>query len=232
MEIKKSPKANLEKGKGFSLLMGLAVALSLVYVAVEWRTADKREKIEQKLDVADMEDALFIPDSKEAPPPEPEAPQPEQKIEIQLPEDFKVVDNEKEVAKVALVSVEEEKKVPVAPVTIAPVVEEKEEQIFEIVEDQPVPPGGSFPALLKWIGRNLEYPEIAQENGIQGRVIIQFVVEKNGSISQAKVVRGVDPSLDREAMRVVKKMGKWKPGRQAGKAVRSRFTLPIQFKLQ
>ncbi len=231
MEIKKSPKANLEKGKGFSLLMGLVVALSLVYVAIEWRSQDKYEDIAAKANVADMEDALFIPDAKEPEPPKPEPPKPEQKIEIQLPEEFKVVDNEKKVVKVELVSADQ-KKLPPKPVVLPPAPEEEEEKIFDIVEDQPVPPGGSFPALLKWIARTIVYPEIAIENQIQGRVIVQFVVEKNGTISQAKVVRGVDPSLDREAMRVVNKMGKWKPGKQLGQPVRSKFTLPIMFKLK
>lgn len=234
MEVKKSPKANLERGKGFSLLMGLVLSLSVVFVALEWHSSNAgSEDIADKIDIADMEDALFIPDTQEPEPPEPEAPAPET-VEVQLPEEFKVVDNEKEVVKVALVSVDEKKPLPPpAPVTTAPApVIEEEEQIFEIVEDDPVPPGGSQEALLKWIARNIVYPEIAADNGVQGRVIVQFVVEKDGSITKATVVRGVDPSLDKEALRVVNKMDKWKPGKQRGKAVRVKYTLPIQFKLQ
>lgn len=234
MEVKKSPKANLERGKTFSLLMGLVLSLSVVFVALEWRSSNASEGgAVDKIDVADMEDALFIPDTQQPPPPEPETPV-QETVEVQLPEEFKVVDNEKEVAKIALVSADEKRPLPPpAPVVTAPApVVEEEEQIFEIVEEEPVPPGGSQEALLKWVARSIVYPEIAADNGVQGRVIVQFVVERDGSISKATVVRGVDPSLDKEALRVVNKMDKWKPGKQRGKAVRVKYTLPIQFKLQ
>lgn len=108
---------------------------------------------------------------------------------------------------------------------------EAEEKIFEIVEQPASFPGGQT-ALMSWLGDNIRYPVIAQENGIQGRVIIQFVVASDGSIDDIVVVRGVDPSLDREAERLVSEMPKWIPGRQGGKAVKVRFTLPIVFKLQ
>ena len=92
-------------------------------------------------------------------------------------------------------------------------------------------PGGQA-AMMKWLSKNINYPPIAAENNIQGRVMVSFVVEPNGSISNVKIVRGVDPNLDKEAMRVVGKMPKWKPGMQTGKPVRARFTLPVQFRLQ
>lgn len=107
--------------------------------------------------------------------------------------------------------------------------EEEQNKIFEVVEQQASFPGGSPNA---WVGEHLRYPTVAAENGIQGRVVVQFVVEKDGSVSQAKVVRGVDPSLDKEALRVVNSMPKWIPGKQNGVSVRSRFTLPISFRLQ
>lgn len=106
----------------------------------------------------------------------------------------------------------------------------KEEEIFVAVEQQAEFPGGTG-ALMKWLGNNIRYPEAAQQNDIQGRVIVKFVVEKDGSIGAAEIVKGVDKDLDREAIRVVKKMPKWQPGKNNGVAVRSYFTLPVVFKL-
>ena len=108
---------------------------------------------------------------------------------------------------------------------------EEEKVIHNIVEQMPSFPGGPN-ALAQFLQKNLKYPPIAEENGIKGRVTCQFVVERDGSITDVKVVRGVDPSLDREAMRVIKAMPKWIPGKQNGKAVRVRFTCPITFTLQ
>lgn len=107
----------------------------------------------------------------------------------------------------------------------------KEEEIFVAVEQMAEFPGGQG-ALKKWLGQNIRYPEAAQQNDIQGRVIVKFVVEKDGSIGQVTVVKGVDKDLDREAIRVVKKMPKWQPGKNNGVAVRSYFNLPVTFKLQ
>lgn len=108
---------------------------------------------------------------------------------------------------------------------------EEENKIFEFVEQQASFPGGPG-AMNQWLNQNIRYPAAAQENNIQGRVTVQFVVELNGSISNVVVVRGVDPNLDKEAVRVVKSMPKWTPGMQNGRAVRSKFTLPVNFKLQ
>lgn len=233
MEVKKSRKANLEREIAVSILLGLVIALSVVYFALEWSTSESREAtVKQELDIADIEDAMLINDVKEPEPPEPEQ-VPEQKVEVALPEEFKVVDDNKEVAKIALVSADENKELPPpAPIVQAPAVEEEpEDKIFEVVEQQPIPPGGSLQAMLKWIQKNLKYPEIAADNGIQGRVVIQFVVEKDGTLTDIKVVRGVDPSLDKEAVRVISMMGKWTPGKQRGKPVRSRYSIPVIFKL-
>ena len=108
---------------------------------------------------------------------------------------------------------------------------EEENKVFDVVEEQPSFPGGQG-ALMQWLRDNIKYPVIAAENGIEGRVIVQFVVSKTGSISDVKVVRGVDPSLDREAVRVVSQMPKWTPGRQNGTTVNVRYTLPVTFRLQ
>lgn len=107
--------------------------------------------------------------------------------------------------------------------------EEEQNKIFEVVEQQPQFPGGSVNG---WLADHIKYPVVAAENGISGRVVVQFIVERDGSVSQVRVVRGVDPSLDKEAQRVISSMPKWIPGKQNGQAVRSRFTVPVTFRLQ
>lgn len=108
---------------------------------------------------------------------------------------------------------------------------EEENKVFDIVEQQPLFPGGPA-ALMKYLSENTKYPVVAQENGVQGRVTVQFVVEKDGSISDVHVLRGVDPSLDKEAVRVVKSMPRWTPGRQNGITVRVNYRVPVLFRLQ
>ena len=104
-------------------------------------------------------------------------------------------------------------------------------KVFEVVEEMPSFPGGNA-ALMSYLNSNTKYPVVAQENGVQGRVIISFVVERDGSISDVKVARSVDPSLDREAQRVVKSMPRWTPGKQNGQTVRVKYTVPVVFRLQ
>ena len=108
---------------------------------------------------------------------------------------------------------------------------EEETKVFDVVEQMPEFPGGQA-ALLKWIGDNIQYPTIAEENGIQGRVVCTFVVERDGSVTDVQVARSIDPSLDKEAIRVLKKMPRWNPGKQNGSAVRVKYTVPVTFKLQ
>ncbi len=104
-------------------------------------------------------------------------------------------------------------------------------KVFDVVEEMPSFPGGQG-ALMSYLASNIKYPVVAQENGVQGRVIVSFVVERDGSISDVRVARSVDPSLDREAQRVVKSMPRWKPGKQNGSAVRVKYTVPVVFRLQ
>lgn len=104
-------------------------------------------------------------------------------------------------------------------------------KVFDVVEEMPSFPGGNG-ALMSYLASNIKYPVVAQENGVQGRVIVSFVVERDGSISDVRVARSVDPSLDREAQRVVKSMPRWKPGKQNGSAVRVKYTVPVVFRLQ
>ena len=226
MQVKKSEKASLENDKLIYILMGLVFVLSLVYVALEWT-----EKEVTKYEVTDTE-FLFEEEveiqqtTQETPPPPP--PPAVQEVEV-----LNVVEDNVETESIE-VNTEDDKEAEVviaAPVE-APVEEEEEEVVFVVVESMPEFPGGQQ-ALFKYLSENVKYPVIAQENGIQGRVICQFVVNKGGSIVDVEVVRsGGDPSLDKEAIRVIKSMPKWKPGKQRGKAVRVKYTVPVNFKLQ
>ena len=235
MEIKKSAKADLERGKGLSLLLGLLVALSVVFVGLEWRSAVTQAQAQEKaFNTQDVEDVMNIEDQQKPDEPEPE-PQQAQQTEVQLPDELKVVSNDREVIKPSFVSVDQDKPLPPPNIPLGTknvqVDEEVDQAIFEVVEEQPEFPGG-MEALLKYLAKNINYPESAVDNGIQGKVMVRFVVERDGSASQVETIKGVDPELDREAVRVVKAMPKWKPGRQQGKAVRTRFIVPVVFRLQ
>ena len=224
MQVKKSEKASLENDKIIYVLMGLVFVLSLCYVALEWT-----EREVTKYDVADTE-FLFEEEveiqqtSQETPPPPP--PPAVQEVEV-----LNVVEDNVETESIEVNTEETETEVVIAAPVEAPVEEEEEEVVFVIVESMPEFPGGQQ-ALFKYLSENVKYPVIAQENGIQGRVICQFVVNKDGSLEDIQVVRGVDKALDNEAIRVIKTMPKWNPGKQRGKPVRVRFTLPVNFKLQ
>ena len=226
MQVKKSQQASLEDKKIIYVLMGLIFVLSLVYVALEWT-----EREVTKYEVTDTE-FLFEEEveiqqtSQETPPPPP--PPAVQEVEV-----LNVVEDNVETESIEI-NTEDDKEAEVviaAPVE-APEEEEEEEVVFVVVESMPEFPGGQQ-ALFKYLAENVKYPVIAQENGIQGRVICQFVVNKDGKIVDVEVVRsGGDPSLDKEAVRVIKSMPNWKAGKQRGKAVRVKYTLPVNFKLQ
>ena len=226
MQIKKSEKASLEKDKLMYVLMGLVFVLSLCYVALEWT---KKEVTKYEITDTDLffeEEIEIQTTSQETPPPPP--PPAVQEVEV-----LNVVEDNVETESIDI-NTEDDKETEVviaAPVE-APVEEEEEEVVFVVVESMPEFPGGQQ-ALFKYLSDNIKYPVIAQENGIQGRVICQFTVNKDGSIVDIEVVRsGGDPSLDKEAVRVIKTMPKWKPGKQRGKQVRVKFTVPVSFKLQ
>ena len=226
MQLKKSPKASLEDKKLTYVLMGLVLVLSICYVAFEWT-----EKEVTKYEVTDteffFEEEIDIQQTtQETPPPPP--PPAVQEVEV-----LNVVEDDVETETIEI-NTEDDKDVEVviAPPVEAPVEEEEEEVIFVVVESMPEFPGGQQ-ALFKYLAENVKYPVIAQENGIQGRVICQFVVNKDGSIVDVVVVRSSgEPSLDKEALRVINSMPKWKPGKQRGKPVRVKYTVPVNFRLQ
>ena len=228
MEVKKSPKADLEGKKSTGLLIGYVLALAVMFIAFEWSERDKVINIDSGLsEVVFEEEMIPITEQEEqkAPPPPPEAPKAEEIIEI--------AENDADVEETTIqASDETDKAVEVKYVPVEVEEEEVEEQqIFQVVEEMPEFPGG-MGECMKWLGKNMKYPTISQENGVQGRVIVQFVVNKDGSIVDPVVVRGVDPYLDKEALRVIAMMPKWKPGKQRGKAVRVKYTVPVMFRLQ
>ena len=229
MEVKKSPKADLEKGKTMGILMGMIVGLAVLFVGFEW--SDREITIVQSEGVADIiaEEEVEITRPEDTPPPPPPPPAPA------VAEVLNVVEDDVKLDDVDIVSSEDvAATAQVEAYTPPAVVEEEEEssqQIFTVVETMPEFPGGQG-ALLQYLAKSIKYPVIAQENGIQGRVSCSFVVNKDGSIVDAEVIRGVDPSLDKEALRVINSMPKWSPGKQRGKPVRVKYTVPVTFRLQ
>ena len=214
MQLKKSPKASLEDKKLVYVLMGLVLVLSICYVAFEWTEKEVTKYVVTE-DVAWQDEELDIQQTTQETPPPPPPPAP-QEVEV-----LNVVEDDVEVEEIEI-NTEDDKDVEVviAPPVEAPVEEEEEEVIFMVVESMPEFPGGQQ-ALFKFLAENVKYPVIAQENGIQGRVICQFVVNKDGSIVDVVAVRSSgEASLDKEAIRVIKSMPKWKPGKQRGKPVR------------
>lgn len=231
MEVKKSPKADLEGGIGMSILMGMIVGLAVLFVGFEWGSKDV-QVVTADEGVADIiaEEEIEITRPENTPPPPPPPPAPA------VTEVLNVVEDDVELEQQEIISSEDDASSAQTETFVAPVVEEEEEeesaqQIFTVVEKQPEFPGGTA-ELFKYLSKAIKYPVIAQENGIQGRVVCSFVVNRDGSIVDIQVMRGVDPSLDKEAVRVISEMPKWKPGEQRGKPVRVRFILPVQFRLQ
>ncbi|RUT72947.1 energy transducer TonB [Ancylomarina longa] len=227
MEVKKSPKADLENKRGLFLEIGLALTLALVFLAFEWRV-DSSEATGLQVQKEAQAEEEMIPVTRQEPVKPPPPPPPAPKVADVL----NIVDNEEEIEDE--LEIEDSDADQDAEVEIQVVEEEEEEdeaQVFVIVEDMPEFPGGQL-ELQKWIAKSIKYPVIAQENGITGRVFITFVINKVGSVENVRVVRGVDPSLDKEAIRVIKTMPKWKPGKQRGKPVKVSYTVPINFQLQ
>ena len=227
MEAKKSKKAAIENQRGSWLLMGLVVALAFMFVSFEWTQHDVRvaalSSDDESIFVTELVPITF-PEEKLEPPPPPET---------KVTDLFEIVDDTEEVTDNVSV-VPDNVNEPYKVVWVPPVVEtaEVEEDVIHVsVEIMPEFPGGSA-ELLKYLSTHIKYPTMSQEMGSQGRVIVQFVVDKDGSITSPTVVRGVDPYLDKEAIRVISGMPKWKPGVQNGKKVRVKYTVPVVFRLQ
>ena len=228
MEIKKSEKANLESKKFTWILLGFILVLAGHFVAFEW-TQYEKEAEGMLIDAGDivLEEEIIpitMPEKKTVPPP----PQAVTQAEV-----LNIVEDDAEIEETTIVSAEDQAEFVEIQDDVPIVVEEpeKEEEIFQVVDNKPEFPGG-MGELMKYLQKNIKYPPICQDQGIQGRVVVQFVVNSDGSIVDPVVIKSVNPHLDKEALRVVSAMPKWKPGEQRGKKVRVRFTLPVSFRLQ
>lgn len=221
MELRKNPNADLEKRKLSFWAIGLLTSLAFTLVAFEWTTFDRTTQGLGALELDLLEEEV-IPPSATPPPPPPPPPAPTQVIEI--------VDDKVEVKETEVVNMEVTENTQVE----APAQREEEvveEQIFTIVEEMPEFPGGEI-EMRKYLGKAIKYPQMAQDAGISGTVFLTFEVDKDGKIKDVKVLRGIGGGCDEEAVRVVKAMPPWKPGKQRGKPVRVQFTLPVKFTLR
>lgn len=234
MEPKKNPKADVGRNSALYFVIGLAAVLALVYGAMEWKKYDKVNNYDISMNVEDQldEEVPMTEQIKTPPPPPPPA----------APEVIEVVEDEEEVEETVIESTEtsqEEEVIEIEEVEV----EEVEEDIsvpFAVIEDVPVFPGcegasdkkACFQEMMqKHIRKNFRYPEIAQEMGVQGRVSVIFVIQKDGSIGNIRM-RGPDKNLEAEAMRIIQKLPKMTPGKQRGRPVKVPFSIPITFKLQ
>ncbi len=222
MDVKKSQEVDLERKRGLLFWTGFAFSLAFVLILLEAAQIENEVKDLGKLEM-EVEEEEMIPITQQEVPPPPPPPVQQQVIEIveddeEIEEELEIEDMEAtEDMEIEIVEVQEE------------VVEEPE--IFTIVEDMPSFPGGEA-ELFKYLGKSIKYPQMAKEAGIQGRVFVTFVVMENGKIANVKLLRGIGGGCDEEAIRVVKSMPTWAPGKQRGKPVRVQYNLPIKFTLQ
>ena len=222
---KKTRKADLESKKTLFIEIGLVIAIGVTLLAFEWKTYEKTELELITRAVEDIQEEMVQITQHVKPPPPPKPP-PQTTI-INIVEDDVEIEDEIEID----VEADEETVVEeYIPVEIAEDEEDEEAPIFTVVESMPSFPGGDE-ARIKYLQQNLKYPQMARESGIQGRVFVTFVVEKNGMITDVKILRGIGGGCDEEAVRVIQNMPKWKAGKQRGKPVRVQFNMPILFKL-
>jgi protein TonB len=229
MDAKKSPKADLENKKTIFLQIGLVIALVLCLLAFNWTTGKKDASIFEGMNEQAIEEEQ-IPVTEEIPPEQ--APPPEVTVtdlfeivqdDVVLANDVSFDDDETTEDKVVEIY---------APVSLQAEEEATEEEVFVIVEDMPKFKGGDINKFREWVQKRVRYPEIASENGIQGRVYITFVVETNGLVSNVSVTRSVDALLDDAAKEAVEASPKWEPGMQRGRPVRVRYSIPIIFQIE
>ena len=229
MEIKKAPKADLESKRNVFLQVGFVIVLSLVLLAFEWTSTEGKANSLGEIGNMEIEEEIIPITRQEEVPPPPPPPQVTEVLnivedDVEIEDEIEIEDTEAdEEMEVEIMDVEEE---------------EEEATVFTIVEDMPIfmPDKCKTKAegdveLQKYFVKNIKYPEIARENGIQGRVYISFVVNSKGKVTNVKIARGIDPALDKEAIRVVEGLPDFSPGKQRGKAVKVSYTVPINFKL-
>ncbi|HPF51997.1 MAG TPA: TonB family protein [Draconibacterium sp.] len=229
MELKKTQKADLEKNRNIFFLIGLVLALGSMLAAFEWKTTPTKADSLGGIQVQEVEEEI-IPITREQQVKPPPPPPPPQVVEIlNIVDDDVVIENELEIDDS---EADENTVIDVMPVIESKEEEEVEEKIFFNVIEEPAEFPGGDKALYRYIHDNVRYPVIAQENGIQGKVYVNFVVNKEGKAVNAVVSRPVDPSLDKEALRVISSLPRFKPGKQRGKPVQVYYTALINFQLQ
>ncbi|MGK7390916.1 MAG: energy transducer TonB [Candidatus Cyclobacteriaceae bacterium M2_1C_046] len=223
MEPKKTEKADLNKRKGLFFNIGLLASLLIVTAAFEYRQYDEGDLVELSAINDDFEELTDIPPTEQPPPPPPKIQQPEI---VEVPDEEEI---EEEIEVDMDVDITEETVIEEVIIEEAPE-EEVADEIFQIVED-PATPKGGYEAFYEYVGNNMRYPAQARRMGIEGTVYVQFVVEKDGSITDVQAVRGIGAGCDEEAVRVIKAQPNWNPPKQRGKPVRQRIILPIKFQL-
>jgi len=228
MEQKKSNKANLEKNRGLFFEVGLLVALGFSFLAFEWKVAPKEEtSAEGPVQVAIEEEIVPITREQEPPPPPPEPPKVTDILDIVA--DDVVVDSHIEI------NIEIDFATEITAYVFSETVYEEEEEeiiLFHVIEDKPMFMGGDPDVeFQRWVNSRIIYPPVAAENGIQGRVFVEFVIDTDGSLTDIRVTRSADPLLETEALRVLRQSPRWTPGRQRDRPVKVRYSFPFLFRL-
>lgn len=223
MEVKKTEKADLDRKKGLYFNIGLVFTMVVVLLAFEWKSYEQSDIALLGQINDDFEDLLDIPPTEQPPPPPPAIQQPEiievpdeEEIEEEIEVDLDIEITEEEVFEDIVFEDEPE--------------EEVADEIFTIVEESATPDGGML-AFYNYVRKKLKYPSQARRMGIEGRVFVEFIVDKDGTLTNVKAIKGIGAGCDEEAVRVIKSHPKWSPGKQRGKAVKQKIVLPITFQL-
>lgn len=247
MEPKKNPKSDVSRNSSLYFAVGMVLMLMVTYMAINYKTYDKSDIAQDMLNLDDeMEEEIPITEQLITPPPPPPPPPPpviEEVPEELMEEEEEVVFEDQSLSQDDVVEAPPPKEAAPPPPPPPPPPPKKEAEIFRRVEEMPMFPGCenkpkddrkqcAEEKLLKFIYKNIKYPAIARENNIQGTVVASFVIEKDGSITDAKILRDIGGQCGDEALRVVNMMPKWTPGKQRGRAVRVQFNLPVRFKLE
>ncbi len=222
MEAKKTEKADLTKKTSFFFSIGLLITMAITFMAFEWKNYDDSLVDLQGKNANIFEEMIEVPPTEQPPPPAPI---------IQQPQIIEVPDEEEIKEDLNLnfdVEVTEDTKVEV--VIAAPIEKEDVDQIFSVVEESAAPKGG-YPAFYKFVGDKIKYPAQARRMGVEGKVFVEFVVNRDGSIVDVKAIKGIGAGCDEEAVRIVQSAPAWTPGKQRGKPVRQKMVIPITFKL-
>jgi protein TonB len=223
MELKKSDKADLTKTSTLFFSLGLTLTLGIILTAFEWKEMEEQAELLAGKTTNTADEIMEVPPTDIPPPPPPQIQQPQV---VEVPDEEEI---EEEIEVNLDVEMTEETKVEQIEIKEEP--KEDVDEIFTIVEETATPKGG-MAAFYKYVGSKLKYPPQANRMGVEGKVYVEFVINRDGSIVDARVVRGIGAGCDEEAARVVASSPPWNPGKQRGKAVRQKYTLPIIFKLQ